>query len=61
LRAAALAPVATTGVGTIGKGERVLGTFDETPEPFALQGSHGGLAPGRVVGHAIEGGDVVKF
>jgi len=42
-------------------GERVLGTFDETPEPFALQGSHDGLAPGRVVGHAIEGGDVVEF
>ena len=42
-------------------GERVLGTFDETPEPFALQGSHNGLAPGGVVSRAIEGGDVVEF
>jgi len=42
-------------------GERVLGTFDETPEPFALQGSHDGLAPGGVVSHAVEGGDVIEF
>jgi len=42
-------------------GERVLGTFDETPEPFALQGSHDGLAPGGVVSHAIEGRDMVEF
>lgn len=42
-------------------GERVLGTFDETPEPFTLQGSHDGLAPGGVVSRAIEGGDVVEF
>jgi len=42
-------------------GERVLRTFDETPEAFALQGMHDGFAPGRVVGCAIEGGDVVEF
>jgi len=43
------------------RGERVLRTFDETPEPFALQGSHDGLAPGRVVGHTVKDGDMIEF
>ena len=42
------------------RGERVVRAFDETPEPFALQGTHDGFAPGGVIGSAVEGGDVVE-
>ena len=51
-----------SGHRNLGKwGEGVVGAFDETPEAFALQSAHDGLAPGGVNGDAVEGGNVVEF
>ena len=49
------------GIGTGEGGEGIVRAFDETPETFTLQCPHDRFAPCRVVGSAIEDGNVVEF
>ena len=46
----------------LGKGrEGVIRASNETPETFALLGTHGGFAPGGVISCAIGNGDMIEF